>query len=166
MEKEHVWTVNHPEWGKWQMEWSSDTDFEKLKNVIGVQAFIFDDSGKFCVMKLSCKKKWLIIGGHPEKQDKTFEDTLIREADEEADLELKNITPIGYVASYKKENPESKEYSLRYVAKVKKIKEQTIDPAYNEIPQRKFISPSEFNKHCGWGKNGDFQLKKAMEKLK
>jgi len=158
-----IWTVSHPEWGTWQMEWSDDKNFEKLKAVIGAQGFIFDDSGRFCIIKLSSKEKWLITGGKPEEKDKTFEDTLIREVDEEADLEIKDIQRVGYIISYKKDNPKKKNYSLRYVARVSKIKLQTIDPAYDEIPQRKFIFPKDFNKYCGWGENGEFQLRKALK---
>lgn len=161
-----IWSISHPEFGDWEMEWSDKTDFEKLDNVIGAQGFVFNDKGKFCIIKLSCKKHWLITGGKPEKFDKSFEDTLIREVDEEADLEIKDIKRVGYVISYKKDSPEKKEYSLRYVARVKKIKPQTIDPAYNEIPQRKFIFPEEFDKYCGWGENGEFQIKKALSKIK
>ncbi len=158
-----IWTINHPTGGIWQMEWSDNKNFEELKNVIGVQGFVFDDSGKFCIIKLSCREEWMITGGKPEKIDKTFEDTLIREVDEEADLEIKNIQRVGYMISYKKETPEKKEYSLRYIAKVNKIKPSTIDPAYNEIPKRKFIFPKEFNKYCCWGENGEFQIKKILE---
>ncbi len=160
-----TWTVSHPEWGVWEMEWSDDTNFEKLENVIGAQGFIFDELGRFCIIKLSCKGNWLITGGKPEKEDKTFEDTLIREIDEEADLEIKDIRRVGFIVSYKKDNPEKKEYSLRYVARVNKIKPQTPDPAYDEVPKRKFIFPKEFNKYCGWGDNGEFQLKKVLDKL-
>lgn len=160
------WSISHPKWGDWEMEWSDDVNFENLPKVIGAQGFIFNDEGKFCIIKLSCKEEWSITGGKPEKEDKTFEDTLIREVDEEADLDIKDIKRVGSVASYKKDNPEKKEYSLRYVARVKKIKPQTKDPAYNEIPERKFIFPEEFNKYCGWGENGDFQVRKALEKLK
>lgn len=159
------WSVNHPEWGAWEMKWSNDTDFEKLDKVIGSQGFVFNDEGKFCVIKLSKKDKWLITGGKPEKTDMTFEDTLIREVDEEADLEIKDIKRVGYVASYKKGKPNEKEYSLRYVARTSKVKPQTEDPAYKEIPKRKFILPEEFNKFCGWGECGDFQIKKALKKL-
>jgi hypothetical protein len=52
------------------------------------------------------------------------------------------------------------------VARVKKIKPQTPDPAYGEIPERKFVRPEDFNKYCNWGESADFQIKKAMEKLR
>ena len=160
----HIWSVSHPDWGDFEMEWSDNTDFESLNNVIGSQGFIFNDEGKFCIVKFSSKEHWLITGGKPEKYDKTYEDTLTREVDEEADLEIKDIKRVGYVISYRKDNPKKKEYSLRYTANVSRIKSQTIDPAYNEIPGRKFIFPEEFDKYCGWGENGDFQMKKVLEK--
>ena len=165
-----IWHLSNPEWGDFEMEWSDDINFEKLRydksgKVIGAQGFVFNDEEKFCVIKLSSKKTWLITGGKPEKTDKTFEDTLIREVDEEADLDIKDIKRVGCIIAWKKGHPEEKEYSLRYVARVKKIKPQTIDPAYNEIPQRKFISPEEFDKYCGWGDNGEFQIKKVLKVL-
>jgi 8-oxo-dGTP pyrophosphatase MutT (NUDIX family) len=166
MEKKEkkIWKVYHHDWGTFEMEWSEDTDFEKLQNVIGAQGFIFDNSGKLCITKLSVKKEWMILGGKPEKTDRSFEETLIREADEEADVDITDIKRLGYTVSYMK-NPDRREISLRYVARIKKIKPQTIDPAYNEMPQRKFIFPEEFNQHCLWGEFGDFQLKKAIDAL-
>ena len=158
-----VWTVSNPVWGEWQMEWSDDTNFEKLDKVIGVQGFIFNSEGKLCVIKLSSRKEWMITGGKPEKYDKSFEDTLVREVDEEADLEITNIKRVGHVISYKKDNPKNKEYSLRYTADIKLIKPQTVDPAYNEIPQRKFIDPKEFNDYCNWGELGELQIKKVLK---
>lgn len=51
---------------------------------------------------------------------------------------------------------------LRYVVEVDKVKEQTIDPAENAIPLRKFIDPAEFLDFVKWDDNGAFQLKKAL----
>ncbi len=153
------------EWAgqKYLMEWLDDTDFEKLDNVVQAYGFVFDSDGKLCI--IDCDKGyWCLPGGHPEDCDKNFEETLIREVDEEADLDIKNIkrvggfrvTPIG-------ENCERKTHHiLRYVAEVEKVKEQTIDPAVNAIPLRKFIDPQDFLKFVDWKDNGAFQLKKAL----
>lgn len=146
-------------------EWFDDTNFEKLPKVHGVHAFIFNDKGEICIAKWKKDKYWGDIGGGPEKCDKTFEDTLIRETNEEADLDLKDIKRVGYFTSTKRGTKDTK-YSVNMVARVKKIKPQTIDPAHGEIPKRKFIKPKDFNKYCNWGENGEFQLRKAMEKLK
>jgi 8-oxo-dGTP pyrophosphatase MutT (NUDIX family) len=160
------WILASPKGELFDVEWSDDTNFEDLKNIMGVVGFVFDDSGKFCIVKWKRKKKWLVTGGGTEKEDKTPEDTLIREVEEEADLEIKNIQRVGYMILSKKDKPEEKFYSLRYVARLSKINPQTIDPAYNEITQRKFIFPEEFEKYCGWGENGEFQLKKVLDVLK
>ncbi len=154
-------------WGKstFDCEWSDDTDFEKLSKVHGVHAFIFNDKGEICIAKWKKNKYWGDIGGKPEKCDKTFEDTLIREADEEVDLDLKDIKRVGYYSSTLRGTKNTK-YSAMMIARVKKIKPQTLDPACGEIPQRKFVKPKDFNKYCNWGENGEFQIKKALEKLR
>jgi 8-oxo-dGTP pyrophosphatase MutT (NUDIX family) len=146
-------------------EWFDDTNFEKLSEVQGVHAFIFNDKNEICIAKWKKDKYWGDVGGKKEKFDKTFEDTLIREADEEVDLDLKDIKRVGYYSSIKRGTNDVK-YSTMFIARVKKIKNQTIDPAYGEIPKRKFVKPEDFNKYCNWGENGEFQIKKALDKLK
>jgi 8-oxo-dGTP pyrophosphatase MutT (NUDIX family) len=151
---------------KFLVEWSDETNFEDLKNVGGVAGFIFDDHGRFCIVKTKGKEAWNLPGGGPEKEDKSFENTLIREVIEEADLEIKNIKRLGYLKSKLKEKKDWKNYQLRYIAEVKNINPQTIDPAENAITKRKFIVPNDFNEYCGWGKNGEFQLNKALKMMK
>ena len=65
----------------------------------------------------------------------------------------------------KRNEPDKKNISLRFVAKVKEVKEQTIDPATGTIPERIFVAPEEVFNHVKWDSNGNYQLKKAMEKL-
>lgn len=151
---------------KFLVEWSDETNFEDLKNVGGVAGFIFDEKGRFCIVKTKSKKAWTLPGGGPEKEDNNFEDTLIREVIEEADLEIKNIKRLGYLKGKLKKEKDWTNYQLRYVAEVKKINSQTMDPAENAITERKFIATKDFNKYCGWGKNGDFQLNKALKLFK
>ncbi len=147
-------------------EWITETDFKKLDCVSGTSGFIFDEEGKFCVVAFEDKKNWALPGGHLEDYDKSFEDCFIRETIEEANLELKDVTRLGYVTSIKRgEDENTRDYHLRFVAKVHKINEQTIDPAEGYIPKRKFISPEEFDKYCGWGENGQVQLELALKKL-
>lgn len=79
--------------------------------------------------------------------------------------DLKDIKRVGYYSTTKRGTKDTK-YSANMIARVKKIKPQTLDPAEGEIPKRKFIKSKDFNKYCNWGENGEFQLKKAMEKLR
>ncbi len=158
MKEEIIWAGQ-----KYLMEWLEDTNFEDLENVSQAYGFIFDSGGKLCVVDCN-KGYWCLPGGHPEECDKTFEDALIREVDEEADLDIKNIKRVGcFIVTPLSENCERKvHHILRYVAEVDKIKEQTIDPAENAIPLRKFISVEDFGEVVGWGESGNFQLKKAL----
>ncbi len=100
-------------------------------------------------------------GGTPEGKE-TPEETLIREVDEEADLELQDLQPLGY---QKIENLDNGQifYQLRYFAKIKKIKPQTIDPANGKINERKFIAPEYFSKYCPWGNVGEEAIRLAKE---
>ena len=152
---------------KYLMEWLEDVDFESLDNVVQAYGFVFDEDGKLCI--INCTGKWCLPGGTVEDYDESFERTLIREIDEEADLDIKNIKEIGcFKITPLSDNCERKEihHILRYVAEVDKIKEQSIDPAIGKIPERKFIEPKDFLKHVHWKDNGEFQLKKALEVLK
>jgi len=146
-------------------EWFEGGDFEKA-NIHGVAGFIFDKKGKLCMVRVGKKRGWTLPGGGVEKCDKTPEDAFIRETQEEADLDLKNIKRLGYWKSFPRKNPKDIAYTGRFVAEVKKIKPQTIDPAEGVIPERVFINPKDFNKYTNWKANGEFQLKKALKLLK
>ena len=151
-------------------EWHDETNFERLDDVISASGFIFDDDMKLCLIKVNDHKNWALPGGHVEDCDKTFEDALAREAEEEADIELKDIQRLGYVRGFPREEPEAVNVQLRFAARVKKINPQTIDPAEGEFNERKFINPEDFDRYTHWddttsGLRSDFQLKKAIEKM-
>jgi len=108
---------------------------------------------------------------------------LIREVDEEVDVEIEDIEVLGYQNAVfldntapsgcreheLSENPckdnsyelGSDHQQIRCVARIKKIKEQTIDPAHGRVLMRKFIKPSEFLHYCPWGKIGERVIEKA-----
>ncbi len=142
--------------------WHDDINFEELDNVTQVYAFIFDQEGKVCLIKY--KGMWGIPGGTPEKEDISFEETLIREVKEEADLEIKDIKRVGYIEVIPRDGSKI-HYLLRYVAFVDKIKNQTEDPAIGEILERKFIDPKDICKYINWGQC-EFQLNKAIDILR
>lgn len=146
-------------------EWFDNNDFEKVK-VHSVAGFIFDKKSKLCLVKVNDERGWTLVGGRIEKEDSSPEDALIREAEEEVDIELKNIKRLGYWKTSPRKNPKDISYTGRFVAEIKKIKPQTIDPAENVISDRIFIDPNDFDKYTNWGDNGEFQLKKALDMFK
>lgn len=149
---------------KYLIEWLDRIDFENLEEVTQVYGFIFDKEGKLCISDCN-KGYWGLPGGKPENCDESFEDVLIREVNEEANLDIKNIKRVGcFKITLLSDNcGRGVHYVLRYVAEVDRMKKQTIDPAEGVISLRKFIYPRDFSKFVKWGDNGEFQLKKAIE---
>jgi ADP-ribose pyrophosphatase YjhB (NUDIX family) len=149
---------------KYLMEWFDSEDFTELIDVCQAYAFVFNSDHKICVVDCN-HENWSLPGGTPEDYDETFEDTLIREVEEEADIVMKNIKPIGYskVTRLDSSSDTKPIYQLRYIAEVDSLCEQSIDPATGLIPHRKFVSRDEFNSTVNWGKHGENQLDKAWK---
>lgn len=145
-------------------EWFDDTNFESLKRLRHAHGFVFD-KGRICMIKINEKKGWELPGGGIEKGE-TLEQAFIRELEEEADLEIKNIIRLGYLKITPKTNPSEFFYQARFAAEVREIKKQTIDPAEGIIPERIFVKPTDFGNYTAWRDMGVFQMKKALEALK
>lgn len=146
------------------LSWCESDDFSKMKDVKQCYGICFYKNKILIINNGKNKWKWNLPGGTPEKNE-TFEQTLIREVDEEADIEIDNIIPIGYNKIEETKNGKTNIfYQLRYIARIAKIKRQTIDPATNIIHKRKFIKPEEFISYSLWGKPGEAMIKRAIEK--
>jgi len=144
------------------LSWHEINDFSNIKDVKQCYGICFDKKGKILIIKN--KGKWFLPGGTPEKGE-TFEQTLIREIDEEADVEINNIKPLGYNKIEEiKNGKKSIFYQLRFFARVSKIKNQTPDPATNIIFKRKFIKPEKFLSYTFWGRPGEEMIRMALEK--
>jgi len=151
---------------KFLFEFFDERDYSNLTNITQVYGFIFNEKDEILIVKCGKDKDWSLPGGGPEQEDKTWKDTLIREVDEEADVNIENIAPAGYVKSTSLDKNFSHPrigIAIRAVAKLKKIKPQTIDPAHGIIPKRKFIAVKDFLSYLPWGKNGKAQLDMALK---
>jgi len=139
-----------------------NSDFSKLKDVRQVYGICFDDNGMILVINTT--GNWCLPGGTPEKGE-SFEETLRREVDEEGDVDIDNLIPIGYNKIEVHKDGMKKEifYQLRYVCSIIKLKKQTIDPAKGEIPERKFIGLNEFFSYCPWGRTAEEMIKIAKQ---
>lgn len=145
---------------KYKLEWINNIDFSNLQNVVQSYGYIFDEMGKLLIVNPGTT--WRLPGGGPEKEDKDYEETLIREAIEEADAIIDNIKPIGYIKVTPLDPAEKVHYVLRYVAKLRQLDKQTIDIAEGVINERKLIKPEEFSNYCDWGEMGLHVLNKAI----
>jgi len=129
----------------------------------GVRAYtVFNEEGKILI--INTVGNWQLPGGKPESEE-SWEEALIREVAEEADVEIKNIIPVGYqIVSEIKEGSTLPQFiQLRYLATIEKLNEPTPDPATGKIPERKFINPSDFSKYCPWGNIGQYVVDKASK---
>ncbi len=154
---------------KFEISIFDDNNFIRLKDITQVYGFIFNEKEELLVIRLPNKKDWCLPGGTPESIDSSWKETLIREVTEEADVEIKDITPCFYSKSkpLTTNNSEVKiTILLRAIAKVENVNPQTPDPAHGKLNERKFIPSSEFLKYCPWGENGKVQLDLALKMLK
>jgi len=136
--------------------WHPTKDFSKINKINQVSGICFGKDGKIAIVYT---RDWCLPGGTPEARE-TPEETLMREVDEELNLDLQDMQPLGY---QKIENLDNGEIfcQLRYFAKIKMIKPQTIDPANGKINKRKFILPEDFSKYCPWGNVGEEVIRVA-----
>ncbi len=155
--------VNTRDGKRYLIEWFENIEFSNLGFVKQVYGYVFDDKGQLLIT--NPKSTWRLPGGGPESKDKNHEETLIREALEEADAIIEDIKPLGYmkITPLNQDSGEDIHYALRYVAKLKELREQTIDEAIGEIGERLLINPEEFSNYCNWGEMGLHVLSRAKE---
>src|SRR3989339_2185768 len=151
---------------KYSLEVHDEKNFDELKNITQVYGFVFDDSGRILIIRTK-GGEWCLPGGTPENYDVGWEDTLIREVDEEANVDITHIRPAGYLLSKAlgKEFKPKAGVALRAVAEIGKIKKRAADPATGSINERKFVDSKDFLKYCKWGENGKVQLDLALAEL-
>lgn len=147
----------------YEFEWIDETNFEDLDKVTHVEGFFYDDENKICVVDCEHDGKWTRPGGGRERGE-TSDEALYREIKEEADLDLGELKRIGYYKISK--NGEVIEHHPKYVAKIKQIKEQTINPDEGIISKRKFVSEDEFREIFSHHKDVEFLLERARKKLR
>ena len=143
-------------------EWISGDDLTAFQPYAHVYGICFTSDGQVVVIK--DRKKWTLPGGRPEAGE-TAEETLRREADEEASLELGTCKLIGAFEVYFPGNPDKNQgerfYQLRYAAVIKEIKELTEDPDKGRSWQRKVIPVEEFSDYVQWGEHGKKMFREA-----
>lgn len=115
---------------------------------------------KMLIVFHGTKKHWGLVGGTIEKGE-TFEETLIREIQEESNMKVLSYLPIGY-QRVTDTRDDSFVYQLRYVCKVEPIGAFASDPA-GSITEIKLIDPKEYKKYFDWGTIGERIIERAVE---
>lgn len=106
------------------------------------------------------KNDWGLIGGTIEPGE-TFEETLAREIQEEANMKVLKSRPIGYQKVTDTETGEIF-YQLRYFCIVEPYGPFVSDPA-GGVKEIKLIDPKDTKKYFDWGAIGDRIGERAME---
>lgn len=102
---------------------------------------------------------WILPGGGKEEGE-TYEETLIREIQEETNMRVLKYLPIGV---QKVINPDkSIDYQLRFAAIVEPIGEFVKDPD-GDIQKIPLIDPKDYKKYFDWGEIGDRIVSRALE---
>lgn len=128
--------------------------YEKCKQVYGV-CFYKD---KMVIGFGGKKADWGLIGGTIEKGE-TFEETLIREIEEEANMKVLKSAPIGTQQVFYPDG--SFIHQLRFVAMVEPIGKFERDPD-GSVKEIKFINPKDYKRYFDWGEIGDRIIERAL----
>ncbi len=102
---------------------------------------------------------WGLVGGHIEKWE-TFEETLVREVQEETNMKVLRSFPIGV---QEVTTPDGKlVLQLRYCAIVEPLGKFEKDPA-GSVTEIKLINPKDYKKYFDWGEIGERIIQRAIE---
>lgn len=130
-------------------------DSTKIKQIYGV-CFYQD---KMVIVRNGKKNTWGLVGGKPEEGE-SLEQTLKREVNEEASMEIIRWRPIGVQEVVDEDGNVG--YQLRAVCKVKPIGDFEEDPA-GTISEVKLIEPREYKEYFDWGEIGEKIISRSVQ---
>ncbi|MBU1180409.1 NUDIX hydrolase [Patescibacteria group bacterium] len=119
--------------------WHKDTNFHHLRPITQIYGVCFNKDGNILILKQP-NKEWNIPGGTPELNETPIQ-ALKRELIEEVDVEINKNQMIGY---FEVISDKPAIYQLRFACTIKTINKQTVDPANNNVNERKLVKPIEF----------------------
>ena len=141
---------------------------DKLPKIAYTQVYpiAFNKSGKVMVARKLRTKVWNLPGGTPEYGE-TFEETVIREADEEASIDISHIKLLGYSDTQVPKNRAGirpgRHVQLRCFAMIDKINPRKPDPDGGVIRVRKLIDVKDFSEYIRWHGVGRAIIKAALK---
>ena len=139
----------------WNRAWPAPTALV----VRQVYSWILDEDAR--VLLLEMPGGWNLPGGTPEVCDADWLATLEREVLEEADVTLRDVTPLGY----QEVQPEAGEpfAQLRVAARVDRWLPATPDPDNGLVYPRVWVPLGEAAERLGWGEPGRAQAAAAAQ---
>jgi len=139
------------------VEWIKNSHLTKYSPITQVYGIVFNKKGEILICREKSQDKWQIPGGHPEKGE-SLGQTLKRELEEEVNVKIRKIRPLGVQKVKFLNNPDRKEgdlfFQARYFAILDKLLPQAPDPASGSTWERKFVSANKITQYIKWGKTG------------
>ena len=134
----------------------ADLDYKRCRQVYGVCLC----GDKMVIGFGGQKQGWGLIGGTVEAGE-TFEQTLVREVQEESNMKVLACLPIGYQKVIDSRD-NSHIYQLRYACAVEPLGPFVADPAAG-VTKIKLIDPADYKRYFDWGEIGERIIARAME---
>lgn len=142
-------------------EYTDMDSFESLEPALCRQMYGVCFCGDQMVIGFGGKKQaWGLIGGTVEAGE-TFEQTLVREIQEESNMEVLTSVPIGAQKMIDTRDG-SFVYQLRYACLVRPYGPFVSDPA-DSVTEIKLINPADYKQYFDWGEIGERIMERAME---
>lgn len=144
-------------------EYSDADSFDDLDKTKCTQTYAvcFCD-GKMVIVFNGNSKRWGLVGGTIEKGE-SIEETLVREIQEESNMEVLSFLPVGYQKVTDTRDGKIF-YQLRYVCTARPHGEFISDPA-GSITEIKLVDPNDYKKYFNWGEIGERIVRRAEELL-
>lgn len=143
------------------LEYHKTDSFDDLDYSLCRQVYAVCFYGDKIVIGYGGKKEaWGLIGGTIEKGE-TFEQTLVREIQEESNMKVLRMKPIGY-QKVTDTRDDSYPYQLRYVCTAEPYGPFVSDPA-ETVTEIKIIDPKDYKNYFNWGQIGERIIKRACE---
>lgn len=133
--------------------------FEQLPIELITQVYGVCFYGKKIVITHNKKGHWSLVGGTVEKGEH-YEQTLVREVQEESNMDVLLSLPIGYQETQSVKG--KKILQLRYVCIVQPYGPFDNDPD-DSIDAIKLIEPRDVKKYFDWGEIGARIIQRAVE---
>lgn len=147
------------------LEWIEDSDFDKYKPCKQVYGICFNQQSEILIIKNPNGGDWQIPGGKPERGE-SYSETLKREMQEEANVRVEKVRPLGVQkVVVEKEGEQEVYFQMRMICQLEKKLKRTEDPALGVIYERKFVPAEEVNEWVEWGEIGKRMFEEAVKEI-
>ena len=148
---------------RYQFEYHQVDSFDQLPQEKVTQCYSTAFCGDKMVLVHNGKKDtWGLVGGTVEEGE-TLEETLVREIQEESNMKVLEIRPIGYQKVTNLDDDDKEDYyQVRWFALVEPYGPFVSDPD-DGIDKIALVAPQDYKEYFDWGEIGDAIVDQGVE---